>query len=108
MYEVKESDWKIFRKRVPGWQEIYMEKLVQEYLSLLQEDKMASKKFWELEGRIFHDKRKKGVVVEMARSKMYWNLISLLQEDAITLEDLKDFSSELQDDIKEDLKRWKR
>lgn len=44
MYEVKESDWKIFRKRVPGWQERYMEKLVQEYLSLLQEDKMASKK----------------------------------------------------------------
>lgn len=44
MYEVKESDWKKFRKRVPGWQESYMEKLVQEYLSLLQEDKMASKK----------------------------------------------------------------
>lgn len=108
MYEVKESDWKLFRKKIAGWQESYMERLVEEYIKLLQSNKSSSEKFWELEDRIFKYKRKKGVIVEMARSKMYWNLISLLQEDAIILENLKDFSSELQEDIKECLERWKR
>ena len=27
MYDVKERDWKLLRKLVPGWQERYMEKL---------------------------------------------------------------------------------
>lgn len=95
MYEVKESDWKIFRKRVPGWQERYMEKLVQEYLSLLQEDKMASKKFWELEDRIFKDKRSVGVAIDMRRSRMITNILSLLDDGV----DLKEFSDELQECI---------
>lgn len=99
MYEVKESDWKIFRKRVPGWQERYMEKLVQEYLSLLQEDKMASKKFWELEDRIFKDKRSVGVAIDMRRSRMITNILSLLDDGVIQMEDLKEFSDELQECI---------
>ena len=26
-----EADWKLFRKRLPEWQERYMEKLIEEY-----------------------------------------------------------------------------
>ena len=29
--EIKKRDWKLFRERLPGWQEKYMEKLVAEY-----------------------------------------------------------------------------
>ena len=32
MYDVKESDWKLLRKLVPGWQERYMDKLIKEYI----------------------------------------------------------------------------
>lgn len=83
MYEVKESDWKKFRKRVPGWQESYMEKLTEEYIALLQEDKLASEKFWELEDRIFKDKRSVGVAIDMRRSRMITNILSLLDDEVI-------------------------
>ena len=48
-YEFKESDWKMFRKKLPGWQEAYMEKLNREYAALLSGSGPASKKFWALE-----------------------------------------------------------
>lgn len=35
MIEVLESDWKLFRKKIPGWQAAYMERLVQEYVAFL-------------------------------------------------------------------------
>ena len=36
MYDVKESDWKLLRKLVPGWQERYMDKLNKEYIEILR------------------------------------------------------------------------
>ena len=33
---VKESDWKLFRKKLPEWQEAYMGKLNQEYLAFIK------------------------------------------------------------------------
>ena len=44
LYQVKESDWKLFRKRLPGWQEAYMNRLNQEYLMLLSGPGKASDK----------------------------------------------------------------
>ncbi|WP_279155292.1 hypothetical protein [Thomasclavelia cocleata] len=38
MCEVKERDWKIFRKKIIIWQENYMQKLNNEYIELLQRD----------------------------------------------------------------------
>ena len=35
MYQVKEKDWKQFRKMLPEWQEAYMERLTKEYIELL-------------------------------------------------------------------------
>ena len=49
---VKESDWKLFRKKLPGWQEVYMGKLTQEYAAILAGPGLASEKFWKLEKRI--------------------------------------------------------
>ena len=46
------------------------------------------------------DKRDTGVVVTNSRSKVIDNILDLLHEGAITLDDLSDFSEELQEKIK--------
>ena len=56
MYKVEENDWKLFREKLPVWQEAYMERLIQEYVELLNSDKNASEKFWELDKRIRGDR----------------------------------------------------
>ena len=40
-----------------------MERLAAEYIALLQTDKSASAKFWELEKRIKQDKKSPGVIM---------------------------------------------
>lgn len=99
MYEVNEKDWKILRKKVPVWQEKYMAKLNQEYVKLLQRNKNASENFWDLEERIFKDKRSIGVVIDMRRSKMIENILALLHDKVITFDDLDEFSDDLKEII---------
>ena len=94
--QVNESDWKLFRKKMPDWQEYYMERLNQEYAAILAGSGKASDKFWEIEKRINADKQHVGVVAKMSRSNMYHNILSLLDEGAITLDDLAEFSEDLQ------------
>ena len=100
MYTVKEQDWKLFRKKLPLWQESYMDKLNQEYIRLLSGEGLASDKFWELEKRIREDKRSIGVVADMRRSQMYSNLLSLLVNEIIREDDLEGFSEELTETVK--------
>lgn len=97
--EYRESDWKLFRKRIIGWQENYMNKLNKEYTMILLQEKNPSENFWELEKRINRDKRKTGVMADMRRSKLVENILDLLHEGAIMLEDLDDFSDELKDTV---------
>lgn len=94
---VNESDWKLFRAKLPGWQEVFMEHLNQEYTALLAGAGKASEKFWALEKRIREDQKLIGVVARMSRSNMYHNLLGLLLEGVITLEDLNDFSEDLRE-----------
>lgn len=48
--DISKHDWKLFREKLPGWQENYMDRLNKEYIALLSaEDKKASEKFWKLE-----------------------------------------------------------
>ena len=95
-----ESDWKLYKSKIADWQEGYMEKLCKEYIDLLSSDRLPSDRFWELENRIREDKRATGVVVNNSRSNMIVNILDLLYEGAITLDDLSDFSDELQERIK--------
>ncbi len=92
---VNESDWKLFRKKMPGWQESHMEKLTKEYAVILAGSGSASDKFWELEKRINEDKLHVGVTARMSRSNMYHNLLALIDEGVITLDDLDEFSDDL-------------
>ena len=97
MLPVKESDWKLFRKKLPEWQEGCMEQLVDSYAALLAGPGKASDKFWELEERLRKDKKRVGVVADVSRFQMYYNLLYLLGDKTITLEDLADFSPDLQE-----------
>ena len=100
MYQVIEKDWKLFRKLLPGWQEAYMERLVKEYIELLSSDRQASDKFWALDKRIKQDKRRTGVLArDVKRSNMFQLIINLIYEEAISEEDLIDFSEDLRDAV---------
>lgn len=96
MSEVKQftkSDWMLFQKKIPQWQENYMERLNKEYIQILsQENVMPSEKFWELEKRIKIDKRNKGVFISMRKSNIIEDVLELLVNDVITMDDLIDFS----------------
>ncbi len=100
MNRFSEKDWKLFRNKIADWQEAYMEKLNREYIELLSGDGNASDKFWELEQRIREDRKASGVQCEMSRSTMHFAMMNLLREGAITLEDLSDFSEDLQETMK--------
>ena len=100
MNRFSEKDWKLFRSKIAGWQESYMDKLNKEYIEILSGEGNSSDKFWELEKRINEDKKACGVHCEMSRSNQFYILMSLLNEGAITIDDLDDFSDELKDTIR--------
>ena len=57
-----------------------MEGLVKEYANFLNDDKKpASEKFWELEKRIKEDKRHPGVVMELKKSEVIWDIVRLIR-----------------------------
>ena len=100
MYQVIEKDWKLFRKLLPGWQEAYMERLTKEYIELLSSDRQASDKFWALDKRIKQDKRCTGVLArDVKRSNMFQLIINLIYEEAISEDDLNEFSEDLRDAV---------
>ena len=70
-----------------------------EYIELLNGDKLPSEKFWELEKRIKNDKKSAGVMLEMTRSQFIRNIIYLIDDGAITFDDLKEFSDELKESV---------
>jgi hypothetical protein len=97
--EPSKKDWKLFREKLPGWQESYMEKLVMEYKEFVSEDIPASTKFWELEKKIKLGKKQPGVILERNKRNMVIYIIRLLNDKVITMNDLLDFSDELRENI---------
>ncbi len=89
----------MFRETITDWQESYMDKLNKEYIELLSGEGKPSEKFWALEERIRNDKNDTGVQLKMSRSNYIPNIISLLNEGAITMKDLEEFSDELKETI---------
>ena len=97
--EVSKSDWKLFRERVVDWQEAYMERLVKEYMDLLDGAENASDKFWKLEERIKKDKKHPGVMLELSKGNMLFDIVALVKSDVIITADLADFSDELKESV---------
>ena len=99
MYEFNEDDWQAFRKNIPIWQDRFMTSLIGEYTRIMMGGGKGSDKFWMLKKRIDEDVRKRGVQIEIRRSRMVGDLISLMEEGAITEDDLDVFTDELKDTI---------
>lgn len=97
--EVSKADWKLYRSRIGEWQEAYMEKLIQEYVQLLSTEEKASDKFWMLEERIKKDKKHPGVMLELSKGNMVFDIVALINSGVITVDDLADFSDELKETV---------
>ena len=97
--EVSKSDWKLFRARIGDWQETYMGRLVKEYMALLVGEENASDKFWKLEERIKKDKKHPGVMIELSKGNMVYDIVALLNSGVITTADLEGFSDELKEGV---------
>ena len=97
--EISKSDWKLFRARIAEWQENYMEHLVKEYIDMLNGTGNASDKFWELEERIKKDKKHPGVMLELSKGNMIFDIVALINSGVITDADLEGFSDELRESV---------
>lgn len=64
-------------------------------------------KLLEFRKRIWNDKKSVGVAIDMRRSMMFNNILSLIDEEIIQVGDLEDFSEEFQEDIKQAVKMWR-
>ena len=70
-------------------------------IEILNDDKKpASEIFWELEKRIKVDKRHQGVIMEMSKSEVIWDIVRLIRLKVIAYDDLSDFRDELQLEVK--------
>ena len=99
-YEPTKADWKLYREKLPEWQENYMAKLCDEYAAILTGPGRGSDAFLEIEKRIRQDKKCPGVMVEVSRSEMAYTIFRLLQDGAIQMSDLDEFSDDLKDRIR--------
>ena len=97
--EISKSDWKLFRACIAEWQENYMERLVKEYNDMLNGNGNASDKFWELEERIKKDKKHPGVMLELSKGNMIFDIVALINSGVITTADLEGFSDELRKSV---------
>ncbi len=101
MKSFSESDWKVFREKIVVWQENYIAKTNEKIIKVLSDQNLvASDRFWKAEKMIAREKKKTSVVAEMTRSKMVYNILSMIKEKSITIEDLTDFSEDFQEHIK--------
>ena len=101
------KDFKLFLKLLPDWQEKYMEKLNKEYIEILSKEGYASINFWELEKRIKEDKRYPGVrITNLDKSNFDIYVLIFIRDKLITEDDLKDFSDEFKENIKERRKTY--
>ena len=51
----------------------------------------------ELDKRIKADRRKPGVIIEMRKSEMLYDIVALINDKVITQDDLEEFSDELKE-----------
>lgn len=98
--DYSKNDWKLFQQKVPEWQESYMDKLLKQYIALLESPRQASTKFWELKNRMAEDMKSPGVLIRMTKKDMLFNIVDLITLEAITINDLDGFSKELIEAVK--------
>lgn len=98
--EFSKQDWILFRKKIILWQEAYMNRLNLEYMDILSGEGNPSDKFWLLEKRINHDKKCCGVVMQMRKQNLAFDLAALINNGVIAFSDIQEFSEELINSVK--------
>ena len=94
------SDRKLFLKRLPQWQEAYMNRLNKEYIELLSaEGGNPSDRFWGLVDRIKKDRKSPGVHCEVGRVDLVFLMRDLMYDKVITADDLEGFSEKFKEAI---------
>ena len=98
---MRESDWKVFRKRVPEWRERHLQIKNKEIISILTEkNKTSTEQFWDAKKKMDGEAR---TLVDCldghSRSKMDRYLLLMYRHGLINNDDLKEFSKELQEHI---------
>lgn len=81
------------------WQENYMDRLNKEYIEILNGNEDASEKFWKLEERIRKDKKHPGVMLELNKRNMIYDIVTLIRDNVIRIESLEGFSEELKEQV---------
>ena len=74
--EISKRDWKLFREKLPAWQENYMDRLINEYIGLLSD------------------------ILNVGKSEAIYDMVRLIRLEVITFDDLADFSEDLQQAVK--------
>ena len=98
--EFSKQDWALFRKKIALWQEAYIDQLNQEYMQILSEEGNPSDKFWALEKRINQDKRCRGVVIQLRKQNLAFDLAALINDGVVTFADIEEFSNETKEIVK--------
>lgn len=97
--EITKQDWKLFQNKIASWQESYMARLNREYIEILTGEGNPSDKFWKLEKRINRDKKNRGVIIQMRKQTVVFDLAALLNDGVITFADIEEFSDELKETV---------
>ncbi|MHA2284188.1 MAG: hypothetical protein ACXAC5_25395 [Promethearchaeota archaeon] len=99
--ELRESDWKIFRKRIPEWRERYLQRKNKEIISVLTDkNKTSTEQFWDAKEKMEEEAK---ILVDCldghSRSKMDWYLLLMYSHGLINNDDLEKFSRELREQV---------
>lgn len=98
---MRESDWKLFRKRVPEWRVRYLQSKNKEIVAILTDkNKTPTEQFWDTKKKMDKEAR---ILVDCldghSRSKMDWYLLLMYRHGLINSDDLREFGEELQEYI---------
>ena len=97
--EIENFDWKLFRRKLPVWQNRYMERLCCDYREMLSAEGDPAEKFWKLEERIRKDKRHPGVVLEMRKDNVLMSVVTLVNDKVIEFEEISEFSEHFKEAV---------
>jgi len=98
---MNKSDWKLFQTLLPQWQEAYTARLCDEYAAILTGPYRGSDAFWEVKRLIRKDKKRLNAMAEVEKQEMPFVIAELLREQAITMDDLTEFSIGLRERVRE-------
>ena len=98
--EISKADWKLFQDRLRLWQENYMERLLGEYIKMLQGPGDASSKFQQLERKLKSDRLNPGVSLVLDKQEVINDIANMVKIGVITIADLEGFSEELINEVK--------